>query len=87
MVTGWFISNCSEALIGAAAVREIGDESWLPFIYPDDQQRAADVWRTVMQSGQIYQLECRVLVPHSAEYRWHLARALPARDEMGNFVR
>lgn len=66
---------------------QTGDESWLPFVHPDDRQRAADRWRAAMQSGQMYQVECRVLIPRSSEYRWYLARALPARDETGNIVR
>jgi PAS domain S-box-containing protein len=63
-----------------------GDESWTPFIHPDDLQRCLDVWRKSLETGELYQIEYR-LKNRAGEYRWHLGRALATRNEEGEIVR
>ena len=60
--------------------------NWLSFVHEEDQPAAAEVWPRVLQSGETYEVECR-LRRSDGEYRWHLARATPARNPAGDIVR
>jgi PAS domain S-box-containing protein len=59
---------------------------WNGMFHPDDQQRAFDLWRHSLATGEPYQIEYR-LRRHDGEYRWTLGRALPLRNEAGEIVR
>jgi PAS domain S-box-containing protein len=61
-------------------------EGWNGMFHPDDQERAWDVWRQSLKSGEPYEIEYR-LRHHSGEYRWTLGRALPMRDSEGRIIR
>jgi len=61
-------------------------EAWSGMFHPDDQDRARDLWRRSLETGEPYEVEYR-LRHHSGEYRWTLGRALPLRDERGAIVR
>ncbi len=58
----------------------------LPIHHPDDLERTIKAWTNAIETGDTYQVEYR-LKRHDGEYRWHLCRALPIRDEAGNVVR
>lgn len=60
--------------------------AWSAIFHPDDQQRAKDVWRYSLETGESYEIEYR-LRHHSGQFRWTLGRALPVRDEEGAIVR
>ena len=64
-----------------------GDQSWLPILHPNDQQKCLDDWYKSVQTGQPYEIEYRFKFPETNEYRWHLGRALPVKDEQGRIVR
>ncbi|OFX21677.1 MAG: hypothetical protein A2V77_14495 [Anaeromyxobacter sp. RBG_16_69_14] len=64
-----------------------GDLSWLPILHPEDRQRCLDTWYESVRTGKPYQIEYRFRFSSSGEYRWHLGRALPVRDEAGAVVR
>ncbi len=66
---------------------EIGDESWLPILHPDDAQRCLDAWGAAVRTGDAYQIEYRFKDRVSGGYRWQLGRALPVSDDAGNVVR
>ncbi|HWH70512.1 MAG TPA: PAS domain S-box protein, partial [Candidatus Sulfotelmatobacter sp.] len=66
---------------------ENGDESWLPVLHPEERQRCLDVWYESVRTGQPYEIEYRFKFPGAGEYRWHLGRALPVRNEQGDIVR
>jgi len=59
---------------------------WLDVIHPDDRPRALEVWDRALRAGEPYEVEYR-LRHHDGGYRWHIARALPLRDEDGEVVR
>lgn len=65
----------------------IGDQSWLPILHPEDRQKCLDVWYESVRTGKPYYIEYRFKFPDRDEYRWHIGRALPVRDEEGNIVR
>ena len=59
---------------------------WNGMFHPDDQERAWDVWRYSLTTGEPYQIEYR-LRHTSGNYRWVLGRALPIRDANGQITR
>src|SRR5262249_52289128 len=63
-----------------------GDESWEPFLHPDDARRCKDNWYAAVRDGEPYQAEHRFLDHRTGAYRWHLRRALPCRDGSGAIV-
>lgn len=54
--------------------------------HPEDQQKAWEVWRHSLETGESYEIEYR-LRHHSGAYRWVLGRALPVWDEDGKIIR
>jgi hypothetical protein len=61
-------------------------EGWENVVHPQDQDRAWNVWRHCLDTGEPYETQYR-LRHHSGEYRWALGRALPMRDESGQITR
>jgi PAS domain S-box-containing protein len=61
-------------------------EGWNGMFHPDDQERAWDVWRQSLATGEPYNIEYR-LRHFDGTYRWVLGRALPVRDESGQIMR
>jgi PAS domain S-box-containing protein len=61
-------------------------EGWNDMFHPDDQERAREVWKHSLQTGEPYEIEYR-LKHHSGTYRWTLGLALPIRDTSGNIIR
>jgi PAS domain S-box-containing protein len=62
------------------------DENFLSILHPDDLQKCRDLWMQSVSTGQPYQIEYRFR-NRAGEYRWHLGRALPARNAAGEIVR
>jgi len=61
------------------AARQFG---WTKFLHPDDLQPAIEKWRKVLHTGETYEHEIRYQ-KHDGSYSWHLARAVPIKDEQG----
>ncbi|WP_102106929.1 sensor histidine kinase [Oceaniglobus roseus] len=61
-------------------------EGWNGMFHADDQERAWEIWRHSLATGEPYEIEYR-LRHRSGTYRWVLGRALPIRDTEGNIVR
>ncbi len=64
----------------------VGVESWREVHTPEGLARVAAAWPEALRTGSAYELEYP-LRRHDGEYRWHLGRALPIRDAVGNVVR
>lgn len=65
---------------------EIGFESWRPVHDPALLPGVVEQWTRCVRDGQPYQIEYP-LRRADGEFRWHLGRALPVRDETGAIVR
>ncbi|HXF15970.1 MAG TPA: PAS domain-containing protein [Burkholderiales bacterium] len=65
---------------------QIGYDSWKPVHTEDGLRRALEAWPRAVRTGEPYEIEY-ALRRHDGEYRWHLGRALPIRDENGKIVR
>jgi PAS domain S-box-containing protein len=55
---------------------------WTAALHPDDAARTAAIWDEARRTETMYEIEMRYR-RHDGEYRWHIARAEPVRDEAG----
>jgi PAS domain S-box-containing protein len=63
-----------------------GEWTWAPVLHPDDMQPTIEAWEHAVETGQIYQIEHRVRMA-TGDFRWHLSRGVPAKDDQGNILR
>ncbi len=63
-------------------IEDILNWGWTQFIHPDDVDENVRVWRHSVETGEPYQFEHRFRRA-DGEYRWHITRALPMRDDAG----
>ncbi|WP_163994429.1 PAS domain S-box protein [Pyxidicoccus caerfyrddinensis] len=59
--------------------------TFLDFVHPTDREDMRNVWEQAIRLGQRVEREFR-LRRFDGVYRWHLARAVPERDETGQLV-
>jgi PAS domain S-box-containing protein len=59
---------------------------WATIVHPDDVEAAGRLWSECLVSGRPFQMELRLLRA-DGEYRWHLVRRVPLRDEHGNVLK
>jgi PAS domain S-box-containing protein len=55
------------------------NDAWIRAFHPDDQERARARWRHSVETGETYEIECRLRMADGC-YRWMLGRARPVRD-------
>ena len=55
---------------------------WEKVIHPDDAEMTKTKWTNSFKTGDVFDMECRIL-NKEGEYKWHLSRALPIKDENG----
>ncbi|HEX8552512.1 MAG TPA: ATP-binding protein [Abditibacteriaceae bacterium] len=60
--------------------------SWKSVVHPDDLRSCLAIWQHSVATGEIYQVEHRLKRMSDQTFRWHLARALPLRDENGQIT-
>src|ERR1700731_955395 len=70
---------------GMAAAQTAGS-GWRVAAHPDDLQRHEGKWRASVASGEPHESEVRFRRA-DGQYRWHLDRGLPLRDEDGNIIK
>lgn len=56
-------------------------------MHPDDIQPTWDRWNQSLRTGKPYETEYRFRRHSDGQYRWHLGRAVPVRDENGKILR
>src|SRR6266851_8542686 len=59
---------------------------WRLAVHPDDLQTHEGKWRASVTSGEPHESEVRFRRA-DGEYRWHLDRGLPLRDEEGHIIK
>lgn len=64
---------------------QIRDWGWTQFVHPDDVQENIRVWKTALAAGEPFEFENRFR-DAMGEFRWHLSRAVPMRDEAGKVL-
>jgi PAS domain S-box-containing protein len=80
----WFNERVYE--YAGAAPGELDGGAWTKIVHPDDFTAMADRWRSALSSGEAYETDLR-LRRADGSYRWHIARAVPSRDEDGRVFR
>jgi PAS domain S-box-containing protein len=60
---------------------------WDVVLHPDDREHCIDRWRDSIRTGRNYEIECRFHCASNGQYRWHLGRAFPLRDDTGQIIR
>jgi PAS domain S-box-containing protein len=68
------------------SAEEAADWGWTAALHPDDLNRLADYWRSILASGESGEIEAR-LRRFDGAHRWFLFRASPLLDESGNIVK
>jgi PAS domain S-box-containing protein len=69
-----------------AAPGSLDGAGWQSIVHPDDLPAATRRWELALQSGRTYEVEMR-LRRFDGAWRWHLARAVAARDPDGQIAR
>ncbi len=64
---------------------ELMDWSWESATHADDFPRVREEWLTILKSGIPKEIELR-LRRWDGEYRWHIARQVPCRDDQGRIA-
>ncbi len=67
-------------------LEESSQWGWASAIHPVDLDLCSARWTVALESGERHEIEYRIR-RFDGEYRWHLCRADPMRDETGAIVR
>jgi PAS domain S-box-containing protein len=62
------------------------DLGWQTMVHPEDVERTVAYWSRVVQTGENYEVECRLLKVSDGTHRWHLVRAFPLQSETGEIM-
>ena len=55
-------------------------------LHPEDRERTLDAWTRAKQSGSVFETEHRLKRASDGDFRWHLVRAVPFRDDQGEIT-
>ncbi|MFQ4146071.1 PAS domain S-box protein [Chlorogloeopsis sp. ULAP02] len=69
------------------SLEETQGNGWQNILHPEDVQRTIEVWHNSLRTGENYNIEYRLRCGCDGEYRWHLGRALPLRNQDGQIVK
>jgi PAS domain S-box-containing protein len=62
-------------------------QDWSQLVHSDDRERAGELWRQALATGQPYEIEYRLRHAPTGEYRWCLSRAVPVLGPDGRLIR
>jgi PAS domain S-box-containing protein len=80
----WFNTRVYE--YSGAAPGALDGAGWAHIVHADDLADAVARWSAALAEGATYEAEFRLRRADGA-YRWHIARAVPIRDENGGVTR
>ena len=63
-----------------------GSWYWSGLVHPDDVTATEQAWIGALATGNVYQVEHRIQM-NNGNYRWHLSRGLPFKDENGKIIK
>ena len=67
--------------------QEIPRTLWSDLIHPEDRQSYLDRWTRSLESGEPFEMQCRLQRAADCVYRWFLCRAVPVHDSAGRTIR
>jgi PAS domain S-box-containing protein len=59
---------------------------WFGYIHKEDKERTASLWKKAVNKGTDYLCEFR-LRRRDGSYQWHIAKALPLKDQAENIIK
>ncbi|RYZ80097.1 MAG: hypothetical protein EOP04_26535, partial [Proteobacteria bacterium] len=59
------------------------DDPTLSPMHPDDVPLTIEIWNECLRTGKFYTMEQRFRRASDGEYRWHVVRGIPIRNEQG----
>ncbi|HVX61072.1 MAG TPA: PAS domain S-box protein [Pirellulales bacterium] len=65
---------------------DVGAESWLSAMHPDDRDPCMAEAARTNREGVAFEMELRLREGRTGQYRWHLARSVPVRDDQGRII-
>ena len=65
---------------------DIGGDRWLTAFDPEDRARVIEAWRHSVSTGEVYDVEARLVDGSTGRSRWWWLRGLPLRDESAAIV-
>jgi PAS domain S-box-containing protein len=80
-----FVNSRWTEFTGLSAEQTAGP-GWHAAIHPDDVQRHIHIWRMCIATGEPLEIEVRMRRA-DGQYRWHLCRGVPLRDERRSIVK
>jgi PAS domain S-box-containing protein len=81
-----FVNQTWQDYIGITQEEATGpDATIFPHFHPDDVERNERAWSASLASGEPLSIEVRVRRA-DGQYRWHISRRVPLRDEKGDVV-
>jgi diguanylate cyclase (GGDEF)-like protein/PAS domain S-box-containing protein len=63
-----------------------GSTAWDVAAHPDDRASSLEAWSLSLETGRPFEMQFRLRRGSDGMYRWHVARAIPNRDENGEIV-
>jgi len=80
----WF--NQSVFKYSGYGYEDLAGSNWARMVHPEDIEKAAATWTEALSSGASYETEFR-LRRADGQFRWHLARATPIKNDNGAITR
>jgi len=68
------------------SAEHLAGSGWHAATHPDDLQRHERKWLACVRTGEVFEDEVRFRRA-DGQYRWHLQRGVPLRDEEGNILK
>ncbi len=68
-------------------VEDTKGSGWQPVLHPDDLEECVATWNLSIKTGEPYEIQYRFKRASDGAYRWHLGRALPVKNEMGQIIK
>ncbi|MBC7945284.1 MAG: PAS domain S-box protein, partial [Burkholderiales bacterium] len=83
-----YIIYCNESWseYTGLTMAESEGNGWTQAIAPEHVTRVSNAWMQAASSGEQYEVEVPFRRASDGQFRWHLARGLPLRDERGNIL-
>jgi PAS domain S-box-containing protein len=63
-------------------IKRLKEQGWGKLIHPDEFHTVKQNWKKAVRTGNDFEMEIRILDKHG-DYKWHISRAVPVRDEAG----
>jgi PAS domain S-box-containing protein len=62
-------------------------DPWANLLHPDEREQYLGKWSSSLNTGDLFEMQCRLRRASDRNYRWFLCRAVPMRDPSGRIVR